>query len=109
MSRLKEELLSLRAWDESQMEGRSGLCLAVEKLSISMAASCGMSSPALLFLTGSRTASTVRTSTWEVGFSSIDELYVSCRRQLDGPDIILGREVPRRARPDLPRKLDHPP
>ncbi|KAM0917830.1 hypothetical protein ACQ4PT_009253 [Festuca glaucescens] len=89
MSHLMEEPLSLRVWDGSQLEGRSGLCFAIEKLSVSMTMTAGVSSPALVFLTDSSTTSTVRTNTGEVSLSTIDELCTSCGSQPAGPDDFL--------------------
>jgi hypothetical protein len=89
-----EELLGLRVWEGSQLEGRSGLRFAIEKLSISMTMAAGVSSPALVFLTDSSTASTVRTNTEEVSFSTIDELCTSSGSQPAGPDDFLDRKFP---------------
>ncbi|XP_047095382.1 exocyst complex component EXO70B2-like [Lolium rigidum] len=94
MSHLMEELLSLRVWEGSQLEGRRGLCFAIEKLSISMTMTAGVSSPALVFLTDSSTASTVRTNTGEVSFSTIDELCTSGGSQPAGPDDFLDGKFP---------------
>jgi hypothetical protein len=87
MSRLMEELLSLRVWNGSQLEGRSGLHFAVERLSVSMTTTRSLSSPALVFLTSGSTTSTVRTSTREFSFSTVDELYASGGSQPAGADV----------------------
>jgi hypothetical protein len=84
MSRLMEELLSLRVWDGSQLEGRSGLRFAVERLSVSMTATRSLSSPAIVFLTSGST-----TSTGEFSFSTVDELYASGGSQSAGPGVLL--------------------
>ncbi|KAM3188973.1 hypothetical protein ACQJBY_067740 [Aegilops geniculata] len=82
MSHLMEEVVKLRVWDGSQLEGRSGLRFAVEKLSVSMA-SRGSSSIAFLIGDSTSTArtgdsiSTVRSSTGDFSYSTVDELYAS--------------------------------
>jgi hypothetical protein len=77
MTHLMKELLSLRIWDGSQLEGRTSLHFTIEKLpaAVSMTMTAGVSSPALGFLTDSTTAKTVRTNTGEVSFSTTYELY----------------------------------
>lgn len=59
-----------------------------------MTAAHGVSSPALAFLTDSSTASTVRTSTGEVSFSTVDELYASNESQPAGADVFLDGKFP---------------
>ncbi|VAI85037.1 unnamed protein product [Triticum turgidum subsp. durum] len=94
MSCLMEEFLSLRVWDGSQLEGRSGLRFAVDKLSVSVAAARGASS-SFAFLTGGSTASTVRTSTAELSSGTVDELYASgSGSQPAGPDVFSDGEFP---------------
>ncbi|KAM3209266.1 hypothetical protein ACQJBY_063757 [Aegilops geniculata] len=94
MSCLMEEFLSLRVWDGSQLEGRSGLRFAVHKLSVSVAAARGASS-SFAFLTGGSTASTVRsrTSMAELSSGTVDELYAS-GSQPAGPDVFSDGEFP---------------
>uniref|UniRef100_A0ACD5W2A8 Uncharacterized protein n=1 Tax=Avena sativa TaxID=4498 RepID=A0ACD5W2A8_AVESA len=95
MSRLMEELLSLRVWDGSQLEGRSGLRFALDRFSVSMTATRSLSSPALAFLTSGSMASTVRASTGEFSFNTVDELYASGGSQLPaGPDVLLDGKFP---------------
>ncbi|OEL33643.1 Exocyst complex component EXO70A1 [Dichanthelium oligosanthes] len=79
MSRLMDEFLLLRVWDASQLEGRDGLRVAVEKLSVSLGPGGGV---CLAFPTGGST------STGEFSVSTTDELHASGTSLSSWPDAL---------------------
>jgi len=85
MSRLMDEFLLLRAWDASQQEGKDGLRVAAEKLSVSLAPGGSGVWPA--FPTGGTT------STGELSVSTTDELRASGRSLSSWPDNALTTSV----------------
>ena len=78
MSRLMDEFLLLRVWDASQQEGKDGLRVAAEKLSVSLAPGGNGVWPA--FPTGGTT------STGELSVSPPGELRASGRSLSSWPD-----------------------
>ncbi|PAN26994.1 hypothetical protein PAHAL_5G052600 [Panicum hallii] len=85
MSRLIDEFLLLRVWDASQLEGKDGLRVAVEKLSVSLAPGGSGVWPA--FPTGGTT------STGELSVTTTDELRASGRSLSSWPDNALTTSV----------------
>ena len=85
MSRLMDEFLLLRVWDASQQEGKDGLRVAAEKLSVSLAPGGSGVWPA--FPTGGTT------STGELSVSTTDELRASGRSLSNWPDNALTTSV----------------
>ncbi|CAO2167417.1 unnamed protein product [Urochloa humidicola] len=80
MSRLMDEFLLLRVWDASQLEGRHGLRVAAERLSVSVGP--GGSGVCLAFPTGGST------STGELSVSSTGELRASGTSLSSWPDVL---------------------
>ena len=80
MSRLMDEFLLLRVWDASQLEGKEGLRVAVEKLSVSLASASVGSGVWPAFPTGGTT------STGELSVSTTGELRASGRSLSSWPD-----------------------
>ena len=87
MSRLMDEFLLLRVWDASQLEGKEGLRVAVEKLSVSLASASVGSGVWPAFPTGGTT------STGELSVSTTDELRASGRSLSSWPDNALTTSV----------------
>ncbi|CAL4972587.1 unnamed protein product [Urochloa decumbens] len=89
MSRLMDELLLLRVWDASQLEGRHGLRVAAERLSVSVGP--GGSGVCLAFPTGDGSTSTGGLSVSTTGGLSVSttgELRASSTSLSSWPDTV---------------------